>query len=75
MAAGTDFSPTFKVLEGGNNKDNVFVRKDEISENSDDLKQMTTGRPPRHVSVVRHSISSATIMSAVDLVSKSTRDV
>lgn len=72
MAAGTDFSPTFTVLEGGNNKDNVFVRKDEISENSDDLKQMTTGRPPRHVSVVRHS---ATIMSAVDLVSKSTRDV
>lgn len=71
MAAGTDFSPPFTVLEGGYNKDNASITKDEICENSDDLKKMTNGKPPRHLSVVRHSIDSATITGAVDLVRKS----
>ncbi|KAK2988215.1 hypothetical protein RJ640_020697, partial [Escallonia rubra] len=60
MAAGTDFSPPYTILEGGYNNDDVSAMEDETSGNSDDLKQMSHGKPPRHLSVVRHCISSAT---------------
>lgn len=70
MAAGADFSPLFTDLEGDNSKDNgeVSVAKDEISENGNDLKQTLNGKPPRHLSVVRHSVSAATLVSPTDLV-------
>lgn len=69
MAAGTEFSPPFTALEGSYSMDSGPGKKDEISENSDNLKQMTHGKPPRHLSVVRHFISSDAEMAASDLVS------
>lgn len=67
MAAGTDFSPPFAILEGGYNKDNVSAMEDENSENSDNLKQLTNGKPPRDLSVMRHSVSTARLMGVTDL--------
>ncbi|XP_059634725.1 probable protein phosphatase 2C 27 [Cornus florida] len=67
MAAGTDFSPPFGISEGRYNNENASNVEDEISENSDNLKQMTSRKPPRHLSVVRHSISSATLVAAANL--------
>lgn len=55
MAAGTEFSPAYAMLEGG-------FKEDEISQNSDRLKQMAIRKPPRHLSVVRHSMSTATLI-------------
>ena len=69
MAAGTDFSPPFTVLEGSYSKDNLLAKEDEISENSENLKQITFGKPPRHLSIVRHCISSDTEATATDMVS------
>lgn len=63
MAAGTEFSPAYAMLEGGFNKDIVSMVEDELSQNSDRLKQMAIRKPPRHLSVVRHSISTATLLA------------
>ncbi|KAK4428318.1 putative protein phosphatase 2C 27 [Sesamum alatum] len=71
MAAGTDFSPLFTDVEGGcYRKDNgqVSVVKDEITENVDDLKQTLNCKPPRHLSVVRHSITNTPLISPTDVV-------
>ncbi|KAL2232125.1 probable protein phosphatase 2C 27 [Sesamum indicum] len=70
MAAGTDFSPLFTDVEGGYRKDNgqISVVKDEITENIDDLKQTLNSKPPRHLSVVRHSISTTPLISPTDVV-------
>ncbi|KAA8537390.1 hypothetical protein F0562_026923 [Nyssa sinensis] len=65
MAAGTDFSPPFTMLEGVYNKENESTTEDEISENSDNLKQMPNGKPPRHLS--RHSIISTNLVAASEL--------
>ncbi|PSS17176.1 Protein like [Actinidia chinensis var. chinensis] len=67
MAAGTDFSPPFTVLEDSYSKDNMLAKEDEISENSENLKQITFGKPPRHLSIVRHCISSDTEATATDM--------
>ncbi|CAK9178301.1 unnamed protein product [Ilex paraguariensis] len=66
MAAGTDFSPPFRNLEGGYKRNNVALMddEDELSENSNNSKQMTKGRPPRDIAVVRRCISSATLTDA-----------
>ncbi|KAL0324847.1 UNVERIFIED_CONTAM: putative protein phosphatase 2C 27 [Sesamum radiatum] len=68
MAAGTDFSRLFTDVEGGYRKDNgqISVVKDEITENVDDLKQTLNSKPPRHLSVVRHSISTTPLISPTD---------
>ncbi|KAL0313876.1 UNVERIFIED_CONTAM: putative protein phosphatase 2C 27 [Sesamum angustifolium] len=68
MAAGTDFSHLFTDVEGGYRKDNgqISVVKDEITENVDDLKQTLNSKPPRHLSVVRHSISTTPLISPTD---------
>ncbi|RVX16085.1 putative protein phosphatase 2C 27 [Vitis vinifera] len=68
MAAGTDFSPPFTLLDVGYSKVNVSVMEDENSNNSDNLKQLTNGKPPRHLSVMRHCISSARLLAATDFV-------
>lgn len=68
MAAGTDFSPPFNLIEGSYNKDNNPAVKDEPLEDSNDLKQTSSGKPPRHLSVVRHSINSAILLSPTNLV-------
>lgn len=62
MAASAEFSPGYVILEGGLSKDNVSVGEDEILQNSDRLKQMGVRKPPRHVSGVRHSMSTATLI-------------
>lgn len=70
MATGIDFSPPFTLLEGGGyNKDNVSATSDESSDSFNSLKQMTSGKPPRHLSVMRHSVSSIKLLGQADLVS------
>ncbi|KAJ0747092.1 putative protein-serine/threonine phosphatase transcription factor DBP family [Helianthus annuus] len=60
MAAGTEFSP-YGMLESGFNRDNMSTGEDIMSQNTDHLKQMVIRKPPRHVSGVRHSMSTATL--------------
>ncbi|KDP36768.1 hypothetical protein JCGZ_08059 [Jatropha curcas] len=67
MAAGMDFSPPFAVLEGGYSRDNVSSTENQNSENLDCLKQTANGKPPRHLSVMRHSMNSMRMMAAADL--------
>lgn len=67
MAAGMDFSPPYRLLEGGYNKDNVSAVEDEASENLNSVKQMTNGKPPRHLSVVRHSASSIKLLATAEM--------
>ncbi|KAM7513977.1 hypothetical protein LguiA_003560 [Lonicera macranthoides] len=62
MAAGADVSPPFTLVEGGYSNDNMSAIEDEISQNSDNMKR----KLPRHLSVVRHCISSATLVTATD---------
>ncbi|GJZ38614.1 probable protein phosphatase 2C 27 isoform X1 [Tanacetum coccineum] len=62
MAASTEFSRGYVILEGGLSKDNASVGEDEILQNSDRLKQMGVRKPPRHLSGVRHSMSSANLI-------------
>lgn len=68
MAAGTDFSPPFNLIEGSYNKDNTPAVKDKPLEDTNDLKQTSRGKPPRHLSSVQHSIGSATLLPHTDLV-------
>lgn len=68
MAAGMDFSPPFTVIEGGYGKDNLSgMEDDKNSENLDNLKQITNGKPPRHVSVLRHCVGTTRLLAATDL--------
>lgn len=69
MAAGTDFSPLFTDVEPGYSKDNGGVSVgNEISENVNDFKQTLNGRPPRHLSIVRHSICTPALVSPTEMV-------
>ncbi|CAA2964947.1 probable phosphatase 2C 27 [Olea europaea subsp. europaea] len=65
MAAGTDFSPLFTTVEGDyNSDDNVAAaEKDGI----DDLRKSSNGKPPRNLSVARHSMNTTTLVSPSDL--------
>lgn len=69
MAAGAHLSPRFDSVEGGysNDRSKESVVEDEISETSDALKQTSNSKPPRHLSVVRHSISTTVLMPASEL--------
>ncbi|XP_062164017.1 probable protein phosphatase 2C 27 [Alnus glutinosa] len=67
MAAGMDFSPPITLLEGGCNRDNVSTMEDQSSENLNNLKQITNGKPPRHLSIMRHSVSSMKLQATADL--------
>ncbi|KAL7154483.1 hypothetical protein ABFS83_03G004900 [Erythranthe nasuta] len=66
MAAGADFSPMLTDIEACYNSKEIPVAKNEISDNVNDFKQLN-GRPPRHLSIVRHSISTATLLSPTEL--------
>lgn len=66
MAAYTDFSPPFAIVEGGHSKENTSAVKDELLEGSNELKQ-TIDKPPRDLSVVQHSASSAALVADTDL--------
>ncbi|GFP78957.1 probable protein phosphatase 2c 27 [Phtheirospermum japonicum] len=69
MAADTDYTPPFTNIESGYSKDGteVSIVKGETLENTGESKQTVNGKPPRHLSVVRHSISTATLVSPSDL--------
>lgn len=68
MAAGTDLSRPFTILEARYYKDNG---SNEICENSEDFKKMRIGKPPRHhLTVIRRNIGSAMKTGVTDLVSK-----
>ncbi|XP_068639744.1 probable protein phosphatase 2C 27 [Aristolochia californica] len=69
MAAGADFSPPFTVLDSGykkNNSNGSSLDK-EISEIDGSMKQMSMGKPPRHLSIMRHSLSVNQLRSATNL--------
>ena len=65
MSAGMDFSPPFAIIEGGYSKDNV---SDMENENLDNVKQVILGKPPRHLSVMHHCVSSARLIAEANLV-------
>ncbi|XP_057974472.1 probable protein phosphatase 2C 27 [Malania oleifera] len=69
MAAVTDFSPPFTILESGYNKEDIPVSpiKDDNLGNLDNLKPKPNGKPPRHLSVMRHCMSSAGLVATADL--------
>lgn len=69
MAAGTDLSSPFALLDVGYSKTNVSAMEDENSNNSDNSKQFSNGKPPRHLAVMRHCVSSARLLAASDFVS------
>ncbi|KAJ6938158.1 protein phosphatase 2C 27 [Populus alba x Populus x berolinensis] len=56
MAASMDFSPPFTLLEGGYNNN--------VSENLENVKQPTNGKPPCHF---RQSMDSVRLLNAADL--------
>ncbi|KAJ6414304.1 hypothetical protein OIU84_007010 [Salix udensis] len=56
MAASLEFSPPFTLLEGGYNNN--------VSENLENLKQSTNGKPPCHL---RQSMDSVRFLNAADL--------
>nr|GLL37140.1 probable protein phosphatase 2C 27 isoform X1 [Ipomoea trifida]GMD40329.1 probable protein phosphatase 2C 27 [Ipomoea batatas] len=63
MATDTEISHAFTVLEGSyNNKDNTPTSNNELQ-----VKSEPSGKPPRHLSTVRHSISSAMLVASADL--------
>lgn len=64
MAAGMDFSPPITILEGACNRDNVSTMEDQSSENLSSLKQMTNRKPPRHLSIMHHSVSTMRLATA-----------
>lgn len=70
MAGDADSSPEFSDIGGDYSEDNgeVSLVKEETSENENESRQTPNGKPPRHLSVVRHSMITATIVSPADLV-------
>ncbi|XP_054818510.1 probable protein phosphatase 2C 27 [Prosopis cineraria] len=70
MVAGMDFSPPFTIIEGTQgsyNKDNASIMEEEKSRDLNKVKQTTIGKPPRNLSLLRHSISSNRLQTAADL--------
>lgn len=81
MLEGVDYySPPFTMFESDDyNKNNDFLvvvdddddvdviddDDDDKSEDFKNLKPITKGKPPRHVSGLRHSLSSTRLMQAV----------
>ena len=62
MAQGTNASLQIERLDGGHNstcKGSVPAMDDEKDENLDNLNQLSSGKPPRNVKMVRHCSSSA----------------
>lgn len=68
MPVGMNLPPPFTVIE---DKDSAFPMEDDKSGDLDNLKPMTKGKPPRHVSSLRHSVSTTRLMAVADLVSLS----
>lgn len=67
MAAGMDFSPPFTVIDGYSKDNNESAGENENTNNVDNTKQMTSGKPPRHLSVMRQCGSTTRLLAATDL--------
>lgn len=67
MAAGMDFSPPFTVIDGYSQDNNESAGENENTNNVDNKKQMTSGKPPRHLSVMRQCGSTTRLLAATDL--------
>lgn len=70
MAPGTDMTPDCTVLHGGCSKEEVGLVEDEDPESSENSSQAKAGKPPRNLSVMRHSMSQRMLVGTTDLVSK-----
>lgn len=67
MAAGADFSPTMALVKGSYSKIKVCTNStDDVSDDSNILKQKAIGKPPRHLPI-ENCLSSASVASATDL--------
>ncbi|KAK5845067.1 probable protein phosphatase 2C 27 isoform X1 [Gossypium arboreum] len=64
MAARMDFSPPFAIIEGGYTNDNL---PDMDNEKLDNEKQVTLGKPPRHLSIMQHCVSSGRLIAEANL--------
>ncbi|KAK1566817.1 hypothetical protein Q3G72_004585 [Acer saccharum] len=64
-----DLSPPFTVIEGGLNKDNLLAMENENSDDLNSIRQMTLGKPSRHLSAIRLCVSSIRLAAAADLCS------
>ncbi|CAH1430967.1 unnamed protein product [Lactuca virosa] len=64
MAAGTGYSPSYVMVEDGFTND--IISGEEKSQNSEQLNELDIGKPPRHLSLVRHSMSTATLLTPTD---------
>nr|GEV34868.1 probable protein phosphatase 2C 27 [Tanacetum cinerariifolium] len=58
MAAGTVFPRSFVMVEDGFSNDG--------EERSQNPGQLDVGKPPKNLTVVRHSISTATLLTPTD---------
>ncbi|KAF8406724.1 hypothetical protein HHK36_008816 [Tetracentron sinense] len=67
MAAETNYSPPYTALDCRYSKDNVSAMEDQNSETLENLKQLKIGKPPRHLSVMRHCMSSVPLVAATEL--------
>lgn len=65
MAAGTGFSPSYVMVEDGFTND-IISGGEEKSQNSEHLNQLDIGKTRRHLSIVRHSMSTATLLTPTD---------
>lgn len=74
MSAGTDYPPQVSIVDGTYRKVNVTVMKDDDKLGKQEVlkESPNIGKPPRHVSSIRHSVSSAQLTHAAELVSKLT---
>lgn len=63
-----DLSPPFTVIEGGCNKDNLLDMENEKLDNVNEIKQVAIGKPPRHLSAMRHCVSTTRLNDTADLV-------
>lgn len=70
MAAGTGFSRSCGIVEDGFGNDNVNSKVEERSQNlnSDQLSQLHASKPPKHLSVVRNSVSTAPLLTPANSV-------
>lgn len=64
MAADMDFSTPCEIVEDSYSKDNL---SDMDNENLDNVKRIPLGKPPRHLSVMRHSMGSAKLIAEANL--------
>ncbi|GLT58839.1 hypothetical protein SLA2020_317010 [Shorea laevis] len=64
MAAGMGF---FGIMEGSYNKDNISAMENQNLENLENVKQVTNGKPPRHLSASRNCIGSAKLIAEANL--------